>query len=297
MNKVHIPVLLDEVLAQTKPQNGNFIIDATLGIGGHTKAFLEKIGKTGKLLGLDADERNLKLVRQRFAKFSNIQFIHTNFRYLENFISPSSADIILFDLGVSSAHFDEISRGFSFRGNAPLDSRFDTNQPLTAAAILNGFSENKIAEILRQFGEIGISRKLARKISNARHIKKLRTTNELTALIEPKSLLPQVFQALRIAVNDELNALKDGLRAAVEVLKSGGKVAAISFHSLEDRIIKNFFQQESRECICPPELPKCCCNHAPSLKIITKKPIFPTSTEIQKNPRSRSAKLRVAQKI
>lgn len=194
-------------------------------------------------------------------------------------------------------HFDDPKRGFSFQNDGPLDMRFDTNQSLTASEIINGWTEYKLAEILWKFGEIRSSRKIAKLIVSARKQKKITTTAEFAKIIESKSLMPQIFQALRIVVNDELNALKDSLQTAAEALKSRGKLAIISFHSLEDRIVKNFFRQESRDCMCSASEIICKCRHIALLKVLTKKPIRPNSLEIQNNPRSRSAKLRVAEKV
>lgn len=293
----HIPVLLKEVLELTTPQSGNTVVDCTLGLGGHARAFLEKIGTSGKLIGLDADARNLDLARENLGEFKNVEFIQANFRELKNLMPTVSADIVFFDLGMSSLHFDDPSRGFSYRSSGPLDMRLDTSQPLTAAGILNGWTENEIAELLKECGEIRTGSKLARQIVTARRKKKLETTLDLAEIIEAKSLLPQVFQALRIAVNDELAALMEGLRAALEILKPGGRLAVIAFHSLEDRLVKNFLREQSKSCICPPEKMQCDCQHTPALKILTKKPITPAEEEITANPRSRSAKLRAARKI
>jgi 16S rRNA (cytosine1402-N4)-methyltransferase len=290
----HIPVLLKEVLELAAPQPGDIVVDCTLGLGGHARAFLEKIGEKGKLIGLDADARNLDLARENLREFKNIELIQANFRELKNLAPPSSADVVFFDLGMSSLHFDDPSRGFSYRASGPLDMRLDTSQPLTAAGILNGWTENKITEILKDYGEIRTAPKLARHIVIARKKKKLETTTDLAEIIEAKSLLPQVFQALRIAVNDELAALVVGLNAALEILKPGGRLAVIAFHSLEDRLVKNFLRDQSKSCICPPEKMQCDCQHSPALKILTKKPITPSEKEISANPRSRSAKLRVA---
>lgn len=275
----HIPVLAEETLDLLAPKSGEIFLDCTLGLGGHARLVLEKIGKKGKLIGLDADTRNLEIARENLKEFPNTEFHHTNFRNLRDVVAPESVDGVLFDLGVSSPHFDDAERGFSYRSSGPLDLRFDLEQPLTAAGILNGLSENEIAEILRDFGEIRTSKKVARAIIEKRRHKKFHRTEDLVEVIEAKSLLPQVFQALRIAVNDELGALQTGLSSAVEALKSGGRIAVISFHSLEDRIVKNFFRDQKKLGI---------------LEVLTKKPIIPSSAEVQENLRSRSAKLRCA---
>jgi len=278
----HTPVLLREVLELLAPSKGEVFVDGTIGLGSHARAILEKIGANGKLIGIDADARNLKLARANLKKFSNVKFHRANFRELGNFVPPNSADGILLDLGLSSLHLDNAGRGFSFRNSGPLDMRFNSRQVLTAAGILNGFTENEIADIFFQFGEIRSSRKIARKVVEFRRKQKFLRTEDLVGIVEAKSLLPQIFQALRIAVNDELNSLEEGLLAAEKILKSNGRIAVISFHSLEDRIVKNFFRERKKTGV---------------LEILTKKPVTPGSDEIQKNPRSRSAKLRVAKRL
>lgn len=293
----HIPVLLSEVLENLQLTTGDTVVDATLGLGGHSAEMLKIIGGAGKLIGFDVDQRNLEIASKQFQKLPNVKLIQANFREMGNFLSPASVDAILMDIGMSSLHFDDASRGFSFMREGDLDMRLNQSQILTAKAIVNGWSENEIAQILREYGEIRTANKVARKITEARKVKSLETTLDLAAVVEAKTLLPQVFQALRIAVNDELAALQAGLIAAVKLLKPGGRIAVISFHSLEDRIVKNFFRENTKRCICPPEKLKCDCNHSPLVKIITKKPIKPSAAEIQKNPRSRSALLRIAEKL
>ncbi|MFH1375487.1 MAG: 16S rRNA (cytosine(1402)-N(4))-methyltransferase RsmH [Patescibacteria group bacterium] len=279
---MHTPVLVREVLDLLDPQEGDFVVDCTLGFGGHAEALLERVGEKGKLIGLDADPRNLELAKEKLKKFRNVELIHANFRELGSFVKPESADVILFDLGISSPHLDDPSRGFSFQNDGPLDMRFDDSSPLTAAGILNGFTENQIANVLYEFGEVRSSRKVARGIVERRRQQKFERTSDLVEAVEAQSLLPQIFQALRIAVNDELNTLTEGLNAALKTLKSTGRMAVISFHSLEDRINKNFFREHAK---------------AGVLEVLTKKPIIPSSKEIDENQRSRSAKLRAARKL
>ncbi|MDD3066307.1 MAG: 16S rRNA (cytosine(1402)-N(4))-methyltransferase RsmH [Candidatus Gracilibacteria bacterium] len=294
---LHIPVLLSEVLENLQLKVGDTVVDATLGLGGHSLEMLQIIGSQGKLIGFDADPRNLDIATAKFQKFPNVRLIQANFREMGNFLSADSVDAILMDIGMSSLHFDDASRGFSFQREGNLDMRLNQSQPFSAKEIVNGWSENNLMKILREYGEIHTSAKVARGIITARKAKPLETTLDLAAAVEAKTLLPQVFQALRIAVNDELAALQEGLAAAVKLLKPDGRIAVISFHSLEDRIVKNFFRENTKRCICPPEKLKCDCNHSPLLKIITKKPIKPSKEEIQKNPRSRSALLRIAEKL
>ena len=279
---IHRPVLIAEVLDLLDPQAGEIFLDGTLGLGGHARAVLERVGNKGKLIGLDLDERNLKLAIKKLKEFGNVEFHKANFRDLLDFTEPSSLDGVLLDIGVSSLHFDDASRGFSYQNDGDLDMRFDSTQELSAAGILNSCSEDELAEIFFEFGEIRTAKKIARRIIEARKQKKLRTTRDLAEIIEAKSLLPQVFQALRITVNDELGNLKEGLNAAVEALKSGGRIAVISFHSLEDRIVKNFFREQKKLGV---------------LEVLTKKPVRSGAVEIAANPRSRSAKLRGARKF
>ena len=278
----HLSVLPAEILELLAPRNGEIFVDGTLGLGGHARLILERISPRGKLIGLDADARNLELARENLRDFPNVELRNSNFRELGKLVAPNSIDGILLDLGLSSPHLDDPERGFSFRKNGPLDLRFDRREKLTAAEILNYFPENEIADILRNFGEIRISRKLARQICDSRKKKKFENTSELAELIVAKKLLPQIFQSLRIAVNDELGALDAVLNSARKILKSGGQIAVISFHSLEDRIVKNYFRERKK---------------SGEFEILTKKPIVPAPAELAKNPRSRSAKLRAARKI
>jgi 16S rRNA (cytosine1402-N4)-methyltransferase len=295
--QLHIPVLLHEVLENLQLAEGKVVVDATLGMGGHSLEMLKIIGKSGKLIGFDVDKRNLDLASEKFKKFKNVKLIQANFRVMGNFLEANSVDAILMDIGMSSLHFDDASRGFSFQREGNLDMRLNQSQPFSAKEIVNGWSENNLMKILREYGEINTAAKVARGIITARRIKSIETTLDLAAAIEAKTLLPQVFQALRIAVNDELSALEEGLASAVKLLRPGGRIGVISFHSLEDRIVKNFFRENTKRCICPPEKLKCDCKHSPLLKIITKKPIKPGKEEIEKNPRSRSALLRIAEKL
>lgn len=289
--------MLHEVLENLQLAEGKVVVDATLGMGGHSLEMLKIIGKSGKLIGFDVDKRNLDLASEKFKKFKNVKLIQANFRVMGNFLEANSVDAILMDIGMSSLHFDDASRGFSFQREGNLDMRLNQSQPFSAKEIVNGWSENNLMKILREYGEINTAAKVARGIITARRIKSIETTLDLAAAIEAKTLLPQVFQALRIAVNDELSALEEGLASAVKLLRPGGRIGVISFHSLEDRIVKNFFRENTKRCICPPEKLKCDCKHSPLLKIITKKPIKPGKEEIEKNPRSRSALLRIAEKL
>ncbi len=276
---MHVPVLLAEVLALTAPQAGETVIDCTLGLGGHAAAFLEKTGSSGQLIGLDADTRNLELAQENLKKYtSQLTLHHANFAQLAEIIAPASADIVLFDLGISSPHLDDPTRGFSFQREGPLDMRLDTTQSLTAADIVNTWSAEDLTQIFYDYGEIRTAPKVAAQIVAARP---LTTTTELAAVITAGRVLPQVFQALRMVVNDELAVLTEGLEGALKILKPNGRIAVISFHSLEDRLVKNFLRAHKRT----------------QLTILTKKVVVPSFAEVSDNPRARSAKLRAAKKI
>lgn len=302
----HQPVLYQEVLYALKPSSGGFYVDGTLGAGGHSYGILEGSSPEGKLLGIDRDPEAIQIARERLAPFQNRFFlVHGTYRDLHqhlNNLDWNHVDGILVDLGLSSMQLDLAGRGFSFREKAPLDMRFDPASPLTAADIVNTYPVDDLANLIYRYGEERKSRKIADLIAAHRP---LETAAELANLIQnhlPSSerrIHPatRTFQALRIAVNDELGALESFLPAAVESLKEGGRLVVISFHSLEDRIVKHYFRQESKDCICPPEVPVCVCDHKARVKIITRRPIRPEDTEIKQNPRSRSAKMRIAEKI
>ena len=302
----HIPVMVPEILKYLEVSSGGRYIDCTLGEGGHTKSLLEASNPGGEVLGIDADHEAIEVSKNRLEEYGE-RFIYdnSNFKNIKKIAMKSKfvpCHGILFDLGVSSLQLDKESRGFSFRRKAPLDMRFSINQTLTAQDVLNTFSESEISDILYQYGEERQSRKIAkliienRPLSNADELsdlikKNIRQTNYK---INPST---KTFQALRIYINEELNSLSQALEQSLEILGVGGRMAVISYHSLEDRIVKNFFKKESKYCICPPNIPKCDCGHFPKLKIITKKPVSPSQSEIDANKRSRSAKLRVVERI
>jgi 16S rRNA (cytosine1402-N4)-methyltransferase len=301
----HIPVLLDEVLEGLSPLPGQRFIDGTLGAGGHTEAILKAIAPHGQVLALDADPSALEIARRRLAAYGDrVRFVLANFAQLAavardlDFVPVHG---ILLDLGLSSMQLDAVERGFSFQSTGPLDMRYDPNGPTTAADLVNNLAQDELADLIYRFGEERRSRAIARAIVAARP---LHTTHQLAEVVaravggrRGDRLHPatRTFQALRIAVNDELDVLRAALPAATSILAPGGRLAVISFHSLEDRIVKEFFRRESRDCICPPEQPVCTCGHRATLHIITPKPITVTSTEAALNPRARSAKLRVAE--
>lgn len=307
----HIPVLLNEILEALTPEDRPLparIIDGTLGAGGHSAALLER--GVGAVLGFDRDPVALALAREKLAPWGErAQIVHASYVDMQakaQRIGWQTADGILLDLGVSSMQFDQAERGFAFMQDGPLDMRFDqSTSGLTAGELVNGAEERELADIFYQFGEERESRRLARVIVRNRPYE---TTSQLSAVIEqavprpPRHKKPgihpatRIFQALRIAVNDELGTIAQVLPVALDLLESGGRLAVISFHSLEDRIVKQVFKQESTDCICPPKTPICICGHKASITLLNRKPIVASEIEIAHNPRSRSAKLRVVEK-
>jgi 16S rRNA (cytosine1402-N4)-methyltransferase len=281
-------------------------IDATIGLGGHAEQILQLNGPSGRLLGVDVDPDAIAQSNTRLSRFGDrVTLTAGNFRELWNIAEDRGfTDVagILFDLGVSSRQLSEAGRGFSFQHSAPLDMRLDPTLPLTAADIVNTSDESELRLLLARYGEEPAARQIARAIVRQRPFS---STTDLAAAIEaarPRGgahIHPatRTFQALRIAVNDELGSLELGLRAAVRILGSGGRLAVMSFHSLEDRIVKEFMRSESRECICPPSLPVCVCSHEATLRIVQKSVIRPSASEIASNPRSRSVRLRVAERL
>lgn len=308
MNEEHIPVLYDEVLDLLEPRSGGRYIDGTVGAGGHAAGILEASAPDGQLLAFDRDQEALAFARERLDRFADrIVFVHASYAAMGE-LAPAhgfeNIDGILLDLGLSSRQLEDGMRGFSFMREGPLDMRFDTSGGQTAADLVNTLPAETLADIFWEYGEERHSRRYARAIVEVRP---LETTVELADLIEAeapgylrrKRIHPatQVFQALRIAVNRELEALETGLQAAVELLRPGGRVAVISFHSLEDRFVKNFFRDLTQECICPPRQPICTCDVEPVLDVLTRKVVMADDTEVEENPRSRSARLRVAEKL
>ena len=309
----HEPVLKNEAIAYLKLKEGDVCIDGTVGGAGHGQEILKQISPKGLLIGFDLDPEAIKVSQERLSKINNnFQLINDNFSEIEKYgqqLAPlSKVSGILFDLGVSNFEIREGRRGFSFQRIAePLDFRMNPRTSLTAQEILNEWPEEEIVQILKEYGEEQLAKQIARQIATNRKSKKFVTVNDLLQTIEevyrgkrkPKSIhfATKTWQALRIAVNDELGNLKKVLPLAIKFLKPGGRLAIISFHSLEDRIVKQFFRQEASDCICPPALPLCQCHHQPTIKIITKKPVTPQAEEIIRNPQARSAKLRVAEKI
>jgi 16S rRNA (cytosine1402-N4)-methyltransferase len=303
---IHIPVLFQAVLNGLQVRSGGRYIDATIGGGGHATGILAASSPDGRLLGLDQDPMAVEAARASLAAFAErAVLVHSSFTHLAEIAQGrhfAPADGVLFDLGLSSLQLSDPARGFAFAADGPLNMRFDpTGEGSTAATFVNELSLEELTTILYQYGEDAQARPIAEAIVSARP---LHTTRELAAVIEGAvkrrgRIHPatRTFQALRIAVNDELAALEMALPQAVETLAPGGRLAVISFHSLEDRLVKRFLRRESRDCICPPELPVCTCGHQAILRLVTRKPIRPTADEIAANPRSRSARLRVAERI
>ncbi len=311
MDFKHKPVLAAEAIFWLNCSPGGVYIDCTLGGGGHARAILEKILPGGYLVGIDRDPAALDAARRHLAPFKeSVSIVQGNFRDLNSIIAPlklEKIDGIIFDFGVSSFQLESPARGFSYQLDGPLDMRMDPQQEKKASHLVNGLSEEKLTHIIRQYGEERWAARIAQFIVKARRSKPLETTAELVEVI--KAAIPagvrrggphparRTFQALRIAVNDELDSISQALKAAVGVLSPGGRVCAISFHSLEDRIVKQTFRDLARECICPPEFPVCVCEQEPQLEILTRRPVRPSIGELQENPRARSAKLRAGAKI
>jgi len=300
----HTPVLLDETVSALAVQPGGRYIDCTLGGGGHAAAILERGAPGGQLLGIDADPEAIKAASIKLAAHrDSILLINANFVKLQAICLKydfQPVHGILFDLGISSLQLDSAGRGFSFQHDAPLDMRFSPDQEVTVDDIINRYSEAEIARIIRTYGEEGYSHRIARCIVKERPVK---TTLELARTVEQAvggrkgRIHPatKTFQALRIAVNHELENLESALRQAVDLLGYGGRLVVISYHSLEDRIVKQFMQREAKGCICPPSIPACVCGHTACLRVLNKRVITPSSREVQLNPRSRSARLRAAE--
>lgn len=291
----HVPVLYNEVLAGLQPRPGSFYIDCTVGAGGHAAGILERSSPDGVLLGLDRDPAALEVARAALTRFGErVRLVHAAYTELAQYVAEGSADGVLLDLGLSSLQLDDPARGFAFRYDGPLDMRYDPATTLTAAEIVNEWPLDELADLLYRYGEERHSRRIARAIGAARP---LRTTGELAEVVARAlggrrgSIHPatRTFQALRIAVNDELEAVQTVLPLAVRVLKPGGRLAVISFHSLEDRIVKQFIRAQAR----PGEDAK----NVPALREVTRRPVEPDEAEIAANPRARSARLRVAEKV
>jgi len=310
---MHKPVLLEKVLNTVNLDGKKIFIDWTLWLWWHTKKIFEKFPKI-KIFWIDQDENNIALATKNLAQFSdNLKIIKNNFSNIEEICKNEKIDweniiwkidCILLDIWVASTHFDKWERGFSFQNDWPLDMRMDTTAKKTARDIINNYHEQDLFIIFKKYWEEPSSRKIAKKICEKRKIETIKTSYELKNLIaeiiNPKflnSTLKRIFQALRIEVNNELGSLEEWLKWAIKVLNKWWRIIVISYHSLEDRIVKNFFRDQEKSCICPSIVPICICNKKQELKIVTRKPICPTEEEIEENQRSRSAKMRIAEKI
>ncbi len=309
-NVVHTPVLLQEAVDFLNPKPGGVYVDGTLGAGGHASEILKRSAPDGMLIGLDQDAEAVERCRKILASFGNRAIVRrANFRDLPDVLSGlgyESVDGVLLDLGVSWFHFKSAERGFSFQLDGPLDMRMDQRGMLRADDLVNALPRRELAKIIREYGEETRADAIARAIEKARERGPVTGTAQLAQIIAsafppypPRRIHPatRTFQALRIAVNDELGSLREGLGRIIPVIRRGGRLAVISFHSLEDRIVKQTFAVLAKGCICPPKMPVCACGKKPVLKVLTGRPVTPGQEELKRNPAARSAKLRVAEKI
>ncbi|GBD86336.1 ribosomal RNA small subunit methyltransferase H [bacterium BMS3Abin03] len=303
----HIPVLLNESLDYLITNRAGIYFEGTLGFGGHSLEILKRLNEEGILISTDVDGNAFKYCKEKFKNEKRIKLYNFNFSVIDVIAKIESVEFfdgVFADLGVSSFQLDNVSSGFTYSADAPLDFRMDKSLGVKAYDIINDFTETEIANIIYEYGEERKSRKIARQIVKERDLKPINTTGELKRIINEVTpvrfqikTLSRVFQALRIYVNDELNKLKEFLRNSVDVLNKGGRIVIISYHSLEDRIVKEFFKYEETDCICPKDSPVCVCEKEQRLKILTKKPVLPSDKEISTNRRARSAKLRAAERV
>jgi 16S rRNA (cytosine1402-N4)-methyltransferase len=312
----HIPVLLAECLEQLKLETKHTFVDATLGFAGHSYEVAKLLGSEGTLIGIDQDTVALEAAQQKLETIPaeqrpELHLLHGNFGDMDELLVQAcvpEVDAFLFDLGVSSVQIDTPSRGFSFKENGPLDMRMDPgNNTLTAAEIVNHYNAADLTRVIRSYSDEKWASRIAEFIVKARKEAPITTSEQLVEIV--KAAIPasarragghpakRTFQALRIEVNGELDVLRDALEAAIRWLAPGGRIAVMSYHSLEDRIVKDVFKQASQGCTCPPGLPVCACGNKPVLRIVTRKPVLPSAAEIERNPRARSAKLRVAERL
>ena len=313
MQEGHLPVLVEEVMSMLSPAPDSLQIDATVGGGGHTERILEATTPGGRLLGLDADGAAIARVAGRLQPRFGDRLVlrQANFRELAT-VAPEAGfgavDGMLFDLGLSSFQLADRERGFGFRTGGPLDMRFDTSRGVPAVELLATLDATELTALFRRYGEEKQAPRIARAIVAERKTQPITTAEDLAALVERvapgnprvrRRIHPatRVFQALRIAVNEELDALHDGLAAAVDLLRPGGRLVVLSYHSLEDRIVKRFIAAERRGCVCPPELPVCVCGRNPRLRLVTRPSLTPSAAEVAANPRARSARLRAAERL
>ena len=308
MEFTHKPVLLEETIEGLNIKENGIYVDGTLGGAGHSKEILKRLSPKGLLIGIDRDEEALKAAEQNLKEYSNVKYVHGNHDEIKKILEElgiNKVDGILLDLGVSSYQLDEKTRGFSYLGNNELDMRMDKTQELTAKEVVNNYTEENLAKIIYEYGEERFSRQIAKNICQARKVKEIITTNELVDIIE-KSIpsftkkdghpAKRTFQAIRIEVNDEIKPLYETTRKCIELLKNKGRLCIITFHSLEDRAVKNAYIDATGKCTCPKDLPYCVCGAKSEGIIINKKPIIATEEEQNENSRSKSAKLRIFEK-
>ncbi len=306
----HVSVLLNECIENLNIKPDGIYVDGTMGGAGHSLEIVKKLSEKGMLIGIDRDEEALAVAKERLKEFNNVKYVHDNHDNIDEIIKNlniKGVDGILLDLGVSSYQIDEKTRGFTYMDDGPLDMRMDKSQKLTAEYIVNNYKEQDLARIIFEYGEEKFSRKIARNICEYRKNKKIETTGELVKIIEKsipgkfreKNSHPakRTFQAIRIEVNNEIEPLYNTIKNSITALNSKGRLCVITFHSLEDRMVKQAYVDAEGKCTCPKDLPYCVCGNVSLGKIITKKPILPTEKEMQENSRSRSAKLRVFEKI
>ena len=305
----HIPVLLNETIDLLNIKENGIYVDGTIGFAGHSKK-IEQSQKIKLLIGIDQDTEALEFAKQNLKEFDNVKFVHNNFQNIDMILDEQNIDKvdgILVDIGVSSYQIDTAERGFSFRYDSKLDMRMNLENDFSAYNLINEYGEEEIARVIKDYGEEKFAKSIARHIVKERETSPIETTKQLEKIIlssvprykgqDGSSNVQRTFQAIRIEVNNELDVLSNFIDKAVNRLKSGGTLGIITFHSLEDRIVKQKFKELSTGCICPPGLLYCVCGHKPSVKLITKHPVTATETELKNNPRSASAKLRVIEKI
>lgn len=306
----HVSVMLKECIEGLNIKPDGIYVDGTLGGAGHSSEILKRLNGSGLLVGIDQDQNAIKASRERLKDYNNLIFVHNNFSNIKEILSNlgiKGIDGMLLDLGVSSHQLDTPERGFSYMHDAPLDMRMNMEAQLSAMDVVNGYSKEELYKIIKEYGEEKWAGRIADFIVRERNKKTIETTYELVNVI--KAAIPasarreghhpakRTFQAIRIEVNREIELLEQAVNDCIDVLKRNGRLCIITFHSLEDRIVKNVFKKRENPCTCPPNFPVCVCNNEPDVKIITKKPIVPSDEEVEMNPRSRSAKLRIAEKI
>lgn len=306
----HVSVLLNETIDELNIRKDGIYVDCTLGGAGHSSEILKKLSEKGRLIGIDQDTDAINAAKEKLKEYNNVTYVHDNFHNIKNILEElniEKVDGILMDLGVSSYQLDKPERGFSYMHDAPLDMRMNKDSNFSAFDVVNGYDEEKLYHVIRNYGEEKFAKRIAQFIVNRRQEENINSTFELVEII--KRAIPakfrrngphpakRTFQAIRIEVNGELEILNSTIEDGVDKLSESGRMCIITFHSLEDRIVKNKFKELKNPCICPPDIPMCVCGRQPKIEIITRKPIEPSEDEISVNPRSRSAKLRVAEKI